>query len=178
MTSLGLTHKTSIALIASIDPLCAVRSAINAGWKPLTRTTNPITNTNMERKAFILFAQTNPYQANRDSFFRGRTKVAAGIDYVTQDHANLLLMQDCLTESDNYTATEDGRIVRYLDDAPFPKYAVIMERGALAYEHDGKVWWYCDIEECDDEEIGIAIDCRVINENDLKGTKHEVKDAL
>jgi hypothetical protein len=136
------------------------------------------TTKRMKSKPHILFAQTNPYQANRDAFFRGRTKVAVGVDYVTPEQANLLLMQDCLTDNDGYTATEDGRIIRYLNDDPYPKYAVIMERNALAYEHDGKVWWYCAIDDCDDEEINLAMDCRVINENDLKGTKHELKDVL
>jgi len=99
---------------------------------------------------YITFGGTNPYQAQGNGLFRGRTKVAIRAEYCTAEQASRLLMQDCRDESDNY----------FFDDT-FTKVqdvlGTIMEQGDMSYHHDGYGWETIALADLTEEEARVTL---------------------
>lgn len=102
---------------------------------------------------YITFGTTNPYQAQRNGLFRGRTRIAIRYDYCTKKEASESLMVDCVLKNDNYTIADDCSAVLYCDGAA----EIIMKHGDLRYHHDGYTYESIELNDLteDDAKIGI-----------------------
>jgi hypothetical protein len=104
----------------------------------------------MDKQTFILFGRTNPWIANRDVTFKGRTHIAHNAQYCTRDKAAALLFQYCCDEDDNYSPSDDGSKVMEGE-------VIIMSMGDMGYEHDSRTWYFATVDALDENEATIAV---------------------
>lgn len=123
-------------------------------------------------KTYVTFGSTNPYQAQGNGLFRGRTRIAIRAEYCDASRASEMLMNDCLDESDMYAFVQDNNSTYVMNQYG----ATIMAHGDMAYEHDGYTYESIALDELDEEDALIALRDAVLSreertqlEADLEG---------
>lgn len=97
----------------------------------------------MESRTYILIGSTNPYLAQRSGW--RSTTIAMRAEYGQRGLVEGLMRHYCVSESDSYTIDEDRNVVDSYG-------SIVMEKDALAYEHDGKVYEFVAIEDLTEEQ--------------------------
>lgn len=124
---------------------------------------------NTNKNTFILFGRTNPYQAQRNGTFNGRTLIVQGAFYGTQEEASAKMLGFLEAENDNYHFDEAGNVViaiGYDESTDTEKTELVGEVGTMSYEDDGYSWWYANVNELDEQEATIAMNSSRVSDGE------------
>ena len=115
---------------------------------------------------WVLFGTTNPYQASRNGMFRGRPRIALTTYLGNQDEVSEQMMDNLVGESDSYTFSDDLKsVVKFITEA---KSEVIMSKGQVHYEHDGYLWECIPLDELEEDDARIALNCKAVSDDEAK----------
>ena len=110
---------------------------------------------------YILFGSTNPYLAQRSGW--KDTIVAFRSEYEHLWFVQSLMQHHCVGKSDNYIIDEHDNVVDCNGN-------IVLDKDALAYEHDGRFYEFVPIDDLTEQQARVALRDNVLFDEHDKQT--------